>query len=722
MNANPRFLACGFVACRRQGGGALAGMLHVLLLLVVIGQVVYLASRHRLRFDLTQDQLYSLSSATRRLLGDLQQRLVIEAYFSPKDDLPTAVQTQQGTANVRETRAVLDGFLDELVQLGRGKVVVQRLNPNDDKDIADQCTRLGIKPLDLRTGSTTSVQLNRHWQGLRLLYGGSRQRVLEQIAPPNSYLAEAVLTPAIKEVLTEKKRKFGYMEWPVQAQAQPGQPPQGIGWNVVRTAETVSRRYEFQNYKDDEAPLLPAECDTLFLFRPKDLTDRQKYVLDQFVLRGGNLIVFADGSEYQIGQKRTFQSTPLAWDAADSQLRFDAQLQHYGIDLRKKVIADFAPDATSARQMMAPYEYYCLATMQGAMPVQYPYFFHPVGGDWASTAKQLAKGDAEREALFQKTLRPGIDTEEGLFGVFKKTARGPGFYWPTWVDLRRKLDAVDLPANVTGRVLLWSSPLTLIEDPPANLDPMGSGDPNQQIQYFRNTFQAPLMKRLEGEPRRQAPLMVEVKGTFTSFFSERERPKRPAEIKEEEAKKKAAEEAAAKDPLTEPVKDAPDAPVAKVDEQGPPPPKTDDQGDAVPKVVPEADKVVQGTAPGRIVVIGDSDFIRDDFVNQSYARLGGPWSIVGRDFFTLLLDWVAQDRDLAELASRIPTDRTLKFLEPVAGGTEDPRAAEQRLDRKMRMLLATNVFLPCAVLLLIGLLVFLARRAQKRSFLDAIGN
>lgn len=78
----------------RQHGGALGVTLHVVLLLLVLGQIVYLASRYRLRADVTSDRLWSLTDSTRSLLGNLQERLVVEAYFSEKDKLPVNVRTR----------------------------------------------------------------------------------------------------------------------------------------------------------------------------------------------------------------------------------------------------------------------------------------------------------------------------------------------------------------------------------------------------------------------------------------------------------------------------------------------------------------------------------------------------------------------------------------------------------------------------------------------------
>lgn len=702
----------------RQHGGVLAIAVHVVLLLAVLAQVVYLASRYRVRVDLTSDKVWTSTESTKLLLDRLDKRLLIEAYFSPKETLPVAY---------RETRVWADNFLDEIVQLGRGKVVLQRLDPNSDKAIADKATRVGIQPQNLRSQSATSLSLDQHWQGLRLVYGGGRQEVLPTFLPPNSFAAEALLTPKIKDVLTETRRKFGYMEWPVQAMG--GRQPSGTGWNVVRTHEGIKKRYDFQNLKDEDGALLPDDVGTLFLFRPKDLTDRQKYVLDQFVVGGGTLVVFADAAEYAIGEQRMFSKIPMALDASGSEHPFARQLEHYGLDWRPQLLADMAQPAQAALDpLRQPSENYAVVQQNAmgyrqAVPVAYPYFFHAVHTRWADVADQLARDPEGQvdEALakrYRETFVPGMPADDFLFQVFHKLNRGPGFYWPTWVGLRQRAGgAVDLPEGVAGRVLLWSSPAVLVEEPPQNLDPVGR-DPRQMRQTL-DAFVQKLNERMRAEPRQQAPLMVEVKGRFTSFFAGKDRPKRPSEIKEEEARREAdaAAAAAAAAGETPPKPDEqPDQPAEPA--AGPEPPPADTKPDATP---PERAMRTAAEKPGRIVMIGDATFLQDDVIRGDYAQIGGPFSgQLAMPFFAQLLDWLSEDQDLVALQSRAPADRTLKLVEPPTSPNADPRLAEQTLRRKTQWLLALNIVLPCALLALFGAVVLLVRRSQKRAFLASL--
>ena len=450
------------------------------------------------------------------------------------------------------------------------------------------------------------------------------------------------------------------------------------------------------------------------------MSDRQKYVIDQFLMRGGTVVLFADAADYGIAPRRQFNKLPVRTDAQDSRFRFKDQLLHYGVDVRDQVVADLFQQAYTPRNaLFQPYEYYARPAPggRGMSFLGYPYFMHAMAVDWKDTAAQLANNDATLAERYRKILRPGIDSEAFLFEPFKKIKRGPGFYWPCWTDLRRKGGEADLPDGVTGEVLLWSSPLAVVQDPPASLDPLGGGDFMAQNSNYQQ-FIARLNQTVQSEQRRQAPLMVDVSGTFPSFFAGKERPKKPAELKYEEAVKQREEGG---EPGEEAAEEPGDDPLAQKPEQGPPVPEELQDPELVPPE-PEAAMRTSPSAPGRIVVVGDSDFLRDDLVRGVYANQGGPYSLLGASFFFQMLDWLSQDDDLVALQSRVEVDRRLSLAPAKMGGAEDPRDAQKRLRARRNVLIWTNITVPCAVLLLLGLSVILSRRAQKRRFLQTVGN
>ena len=80
-------------------GAASGVLLHVLLLLLVLGQIVYLASRYNVRVDMTSDKLWTTTASTRDLLAKLEERLIVEAYFSPKEKLPLSLSSSRDWAD-----------------------------------------------------------------------------------------------------------------------------------------------------------------------------------------------------------------------------------------------------------------------------------------------------------------------------------------------------------------------------------------------------------------------------------------------------------------------------------------------------------------------------------------------------------------------------------------------------------------------------------------------
>jgi hypothetical protein len=241
-----------------------------------------------------------------------------------------------------------------------------------------------------------------------------------------------------------------------------------------------------------------------------------------------------------------------------------------------------------------------------------------------------------------------------------------------------------------------------------------------------------LNQRIQAEPRQQFPLMVQVKGVQQSWFAGKPRPKKPSEIKEEEAKKeKEKADAEAKAKAAAEGKDLPkdeekDKTSAKDQSpaQGPPPPPDEAaaKGDGKAKDK-EPEPVTKGTKPAHLVVIGDSDFVRDDLLQQVYAQRGGPVSMLGLAFWNSMLDWLSQDQDLLALNKRTAPDRALRFVadELIASSTT-PQEREQRVARKVRLVQWLNILLPVFVLSMIGLAVFLIRRGQKHSFLQSVND
>ncbi len=689
----------------RAGGYALTVALRLVLLLAVVGQIVFLANRHKVRVDLTADSVYTLTDSTQQVLANLEDQLLVECYFTRDDKLPASLQDQR-----REMRSVLD----EYVRRGNGRVAVQYFDPQSDTLLKQKAERLQIQPQRVESVETSELKLQEIWQGVRLRYGASKQEVLPVLPfAPSTFQYEATITPRIKDLIIKDKPKVKVLA--PAAQSRQGPPK---SYNLFR--EWVKTRFDVSDLDLTEGKLVPDDTRIVLLFRPKELSDRNKYALDQFLMRGGKLVVFADTDDVEIGDadNRAYWAQPVEADAKDAKLKFREQLASYGATVEDRLVADLA---TGVHEFFARVQ----QTMQGNFPQQvvYPYFFHAAAADWGSDAavnqlamnRQTGKVDAERAAQYKAAFKLGMAKEHPLT---LKQPMSPGFFWPCPVAL-----ADTLPNGVSGEVLWRTSPATLVERAPREMNPFGRMPDNpRELMMALQKFNQDITSRAASEPRRQLGMLVALQGTFPSFFAGKSiPPRKPPQAAVDTS-----------DPLTEPVGKEGEKPKegTKPDDTiGPKPPVG---------VAPEEDKdrdpapLEVAPATAQLVVLGDSDFLRDDFVNGGYGQVGramtmGPVSVTQQDyrtplFLVALLDWLVQDTDLVALRSKVGADRSIKLAEQDTLAAESLEAFTQRVHKKTSRLQWANILGPAGLLLLVWVVVALQRRARKVAFLRSVGS
>lgn len=260
-------------------GGLLAAFLVLLLVNFVLGAA-------RGRIDLTQGKLYTLSQGTRSVLGKLEAPVKIRLYFSQGAEVPLPIKAYG--------RRVED-MLAEFRQAGRGKVQVEKLDPEPDSEAEDSAALEGVE-------AQTLGGADKFYLGASISYA-DQKIALPALALDREPLLEYDLTRAIARATTTAKPVVGVMSaLPVfgmpPSQFTGGQPmePQ-VFISELRRDYTVKRVSLDPDRIDDDVKVL-------VVIHPRGISDKAQYALDQFVLRGGKLIAFLDPAAYfdQMGQ------------------------------------------------------------------------------------------------------------------------------------------------------------------------------------------------------------------------------------------------------------------------------------------------------------------------------------------------------------------------------------------------------------------------------------
>lgn len=253
-----------------------AGLLVLLALLVVAN---LLAGHFRLRIDTTSEKLYTLSAGTRSVLESLPRDVTLKFYATRSADVPTAF---------KQYAQRIGDLLAEYEKAAPGRLHVEVLDPKPDSDEEEWAQRYGvvgqrIDPL----GEGSAVYL-----GLAAL-AGAQQKAIPFFSPGDEPKIEYLVTRLVTEVVATNKPKLGLVSTlPIM-----GLPGSFMSPGSGRPAWVVISELRNQ-YQVEQLPPhfreVPSDMDTVLVVHPKRIPDSLLYALDQFVLRGGKLMVFSD--------------------------------------------------------------------------------------------------------------------------------------------------------------------------------------------------------------------------------------------------------------------------------------------------------------------------------------------------------------------------------------------------------------------------------------------
>jgi ABC-2 type transport system permease protein len=172
----------------------------VLGLLVTVGVVINIGmSVYPVRMDLTDNQRYSLSSGTKKMLQELPDRVLIELYVS--DNLPGPMQLTQ--------REVSDRLRD-FSRYGGNKIQVDTsiVDP-DDVEAKTEATKKGIQEITFNQIASGSFQAQTGVLGLAIRYG-DKTEVLPFIQDGSNL--EYQLARMILKMTRESQSKLGLVD------------------------------------------------------------------------------------------------------------------------------------------------------------------------------------------------------------------------------------------------------------------------------------------------------------------------------------------------------------------------------------------------------------------------------------------------------------------------------------------------------------------------------
>ncbi len=643
------------------------------------------------RADLTEGRDYSISRATRDLIGQLQEPLLIRGYFSARTHPVLAPLVPR----IRDT-------IREIESISGGRVRAEFVDPREEPDLEEEANqRYAIRPIPFRTADRYQTSLVNSYFDLLLRYGDKHEvlrftdliemqagrtgtevrlrnleydlargikKVLygfqdigalfagidrpvdfrgyissEDKLPKSIALFRSQLTASLKELRKESGGKFEYeiidpeakgaavarqladqygfrpmaagpfdpkrfyfymvmenngttvqvpmpgklsqeaarrsveaalrrfapgfiktvgFHSPPPEPRQPGTPPRPPDRQFRILAQKLQENYRIAEV-DLKSGLVPENVDLLLLAAPRELTPKQQFAVDQFLMKGGSVALLT--SPYTVAR------TPAGLAASRYTSGLEPLLEHYGVTVRKTLVLDPRNEP-------------------------FPVFVNRKAG--AFTVRELQ-------------LVP----------------------YPYFVDVRGAGLNQDNPitARLPQLTVSWASPLTLPDDEPGATTTtplLTSSDASWVSDSLKVHPDYKVHPKLgfekEGQPQGHV-LAAVVEGVFRSYYTGRESPLLAREEGEEKPAPSSGEEAQA--------------------------PAEED----VPVVTGMIDKSPESA---RLILIGSNEAFTDQTLQLSRAAANDRF-VNSLQFLENVVDWALEDRALLSIRSRAHFARTL---------------------------------------------------------------
>lgn len=307
---------------RRTGfgvGGLIA--LAVLFLGVIMLSNVGLRG---MRLDLTQNRLYTLSPGTQQVLAEIKEPINLYFYFSRDTAAARVPLLMPYASRVRE-------FLEETATRSGGKIHLHVIDPQPFSEDEDRASEFGLQALQTGTSGETL------YFGLTGTNSTDGRASIPAFQADREEFLEYDVAKLIHELATPKKPVIGLISsLAMQGQFNPMTGQMGEQWPILTELEQLFTIRPLTADVDH----IDKDVDVLMIVHPKQLQPKTLYAIDQFVMRGGRILLFVDPNSGADTSGRD-PSNPLAGAIADHSSDLEPLLSAWGIAYDPgKVIGD----------------------------------------------------------------------------------------------------------------------------------------------------------------------------------------------------------------------------------------------------------------------------------------------------------------------------------------------------------------------------------------------
>ncbi len=283
----------------------------------------------RLKIDVTDQKLYTLSAGTKSILAKLNQPVTLKLYYAKTASMKGPDQIKYFN-NYYE---FVKSLLEEYVAASKGMVNLEIIDPRPYSDDEVEAARSGLKKFPITDEENFVFGLV-----VRTQFGAEKS--IPFFAPDRQNFVEYDISSLIDTAITRQKKNIGVIsslpvmgevgDYMAQMMIMQGQQPK-MAWTII---EHLKQKYEVKGIPYDTNDI--NDIDVLLVIHPKRLPVQTLFAIDQFILRGGRTIIFIDpycSADQEPGQ------TMMQSDKVSKSSNLKQFLNNWGLDMPEMTFA-----------------------------------------------------------------------------------------------------------------------------------------------------------------------------------------------------------------------------------------------------------------------------------------------------------------------------------------------------------------------------------------------
>lgn len=289
-------------------------LIKVAVIIGIIIAVNVISKRVFTRVDLTKNKSYTLSPVSKDIVSNLDDKLLVKAYFS--NNLPPPYN------NLR--RQVQD-ILDDYRSYSKGNFNYEFLNPTasgegEGNELDKEAQKYGIQAVQIQAMDNDKLEVKKAYLGLVFLYQGKQETIPVVQSADN---LEYEITSILKKMTTTIKKKVGFVTGHGEVDLNK--------LNQVR--QILSEQYDVSSVDLKTIGSFDPSMTALIIMAPRSVfPESDRFKLDQFVMNGGSVAFLIDRII------PNFQQQMVIGNQVATGL--DDLMMNYGIKLETDLIKD----------------------------------------------------------------------------------------------------------------------------------------------------------------------------------------------------------------------------------------------------------------------------------------------------------------------------------------------------------------------------------------------